>query len=110
MNSVKEDHLRRSRNAAAARKTVPALTIVALLLLLMWVAGCATVPDYASMGAAQIKASQEKDGMVTCSVLPTPWGSMKLVTVDVDRGVFSGRYKIEFRPDCSFTAEGEAKP
>lgn len=86
------------------KKVMAAIAITTL-------AGCtgfAPVPDYSNMTAAAIKASQERDGMFTYVAIPTPWGTVKAIAFDVDKGVITGKYRYVLNPDGSFSLEGEA--
>jgi hypothetical protein len=85
-----------------------------LLLLLLCLPGCQAL-GFAPQGydpqltANQIKAiASDRSAGIVCSLVPTPWGVAKVLTVNVDQRVIDNG-GVTVSPDCTITF-ATAKP
>lgn len=77
------------------------------VLLLMTLTGCQTFPIMGGYDpqytADKIKAiANDKNAGVVCSLVPTPWGVAKVLTINLDQRVIDSG-GIQVSPDCTVT-------
>lgn len=61
---------------------------IALLLAVSLVAGCAAMSGGPHMSVDELKAmAQDKNAGVICSTIMGPWGTGKVVAINLDQGV-----------------------
>lgn len=78
--------------------------IVALFLV-----GCASFVPQPNMNADQLKAlASDKNASAICSTILGPWGTGKLVVVNLDETRINGTVIVN--PDCTITATTTVPP
>lgn len=81
------------------------LWMFVLAMCLLMVTGCQSFPIMYNpeMTAQQIKSiASDKNAGVVCTLVPTPWGQAKVITINLDQRVIdSGGISVD--PDCKVT-------
>lgn len=80
-----------------------------LLVLVGMVAGCQAFVPQPNMNADQLKAlASDKNASAICSTILGPWGTGKLVVVNLDETRINGTVVVN--PDCTITATTTVPP